>query len=423
MVATPDVGTPVDAGAGAARSARRPAPPGAALRHVAVLIETSGSYGRGILQGIAKYNRAHGGWSTFFRPEGPKTPPPAWLRGWKGDGILARIDPRELTALSRRSRVPIVNLRGSGDALPFPHVTTDNAEVGQLAAVHLLERGLRHFALFGRPKGVNPTLDQRGEHFRAAVGRAGFECVEFPHAPAASRRQRKPASGAAVGWEEQQDRLAAWIRGLPKPVGIMACNDELGLQVLDACRRCAAAVPDEVAVIGVDNDVPLCDLAIPPLTSIDVNAEGIGYEAAALLDRLMSGDRPAGAKAIKVRPRGVVTRRSTDVIASEDADVAEAARFIREHACRGLQVSDVLTHLGMSRATLQQRMKQVIGRTIHQEIQRVKLNHVKQRLLDPTTTIKQVAREAGFASVQYLTRVFHATTGETPAKYRSRRVK
>lgn len=413
--------TPQLPAATTAAHADRPAPRAtsargmpAALKHVAVLIETSGSYGRGILQGIAKYNRAHGGWSTFFRPEGPKTPPPAWLKGWKGDGILARIDPKDLTELARRSKVPIVNLRGSGDALPFPHVTTNNAEVGELAAQHLLERGLRHFGFCGRPRGVNPTLDERGDHFRAAVARAGFECAEFPH---------PPKSRQAIGWEEQQDRLAAWLRALPRPAGVMACNDELGLQVLDACRRCGAGVPDEVAVIGVDNDVPLCDLTIPPLSSVDVNAEGIGYEAAALLDRLMSGEKNVGSKPIKLRPRGVVTRRSTDVIASEDADVAEAARFIREHACRGLQVSDVLTHMGMSRATLQQRMKQVIGRTIHQEIQRVKLNHVKQRLLDPTTTIKQVAREAGFASVQYLTRVFHATTGETPARYRSRRVK
>ena len=167
-----------------------------------------------------------------------------------------------------------------------------------------------------------------------------------------------------------------WIKSLPKPVGVMACNDERGLQVLDACRRAGVAVPDEVAVIGVDNDLPMCELAIPPLTSVDVNAEGIGYEAAALLERMMSGKKPP-AKPTMLPPRGVITRRSTDLIASEDEEVSRAVRYIREHACNRLQVSDVLTHMGMSRASLQQRMKQIVGRTIHQEIQRVRLNRAK----------------------------------------------
>ena len=149
----------------------------------------------------------------------------------------------------------------------------------------------------------------------------------------------------------------------------MACNDERGLQVLDACRRCGVAVPDDVAVIGVDNDLPMCELAIPPLTSVDVNAEGIGYEAAALLDKMMAGKK-APTKPVMLPPRGVVTCRSTDLVASEDEDVSRAVRYIREHACNRLQVSDVLTHMGMSCASLQQRMKQIVGRTIHQEIQR-----------------------------------------------------
>ena len=204
----------------------------------------------------------------------------------------------------------------------------------------------------------------------------------------------------------------------------MAGNDERGLQVLDACRRAGAVVPDDVAVIGVDNDESLCDLAIPPLTSIDVNAEGIGYEAAALLDRMMSGNKPArGLKPIRIAPRAVVTRRSTDVIASEDEEVNRAVRYIREQAPAGLQVSGVLAYMGMSRAALQQRMKQITGRTIHQEIQRVRLARVKELLVMSPMTIKQVARLSGFASVQYMTRVFRAGTGETPAKYRGMRSK
>src|SRR6185295_15496992 len=196
-------------------------------------------------------------------------------------------------------------------------------------------------------------------------------------------------------WEAAQERLAAWIASLAKPVGIMAADDAIGLAVLDACRRADIAVPDDVAVVGVGNDQTLCDLAIPPLSSIDANAAGVGYEAAALLDRLMDGGSVPN-RPIKLAPRGVITRRSTDTVAAEDEEVARAVSFIRERACGGLQVGDVLAHTGMSRASLQQRMKQLLGRTIHQEIQRARLNRAKHLLAMSGLTIKQVARESGF---------------------------
>ena len=382
------------------------------IRQVALLIETSGSYGRGLLQGIAKYNRDHGGWSTYFRPHGLAEAIPSWLSRFSGDGMLVRIETEQTLNIVRKSGVPVVNLRGTLNGLPFPYVCIDNHQVAQLAMQHLRERGLGHFAFCGRPRGANPTLDERADHFRAMVERDGATCHVYDAVHQSPR----------AGWEEEQERLADWIWSLPKPVGVMACNDERGLQVLDACRRCGVAVPDDVAVVGVDNDQAICDLSIPPLTSIDVNAEAIGYEAAALLDRMMSGEAPPTAP-VRLSPRGVVTRRSTDVVASEDEEVGRALRYIRENACKGLQVVDVLSHMAMSRASLQQRMKQVVGRTIHQEIQRVRLSRVKELLAMSDMTIKQVARESGFASVQYMTRVFRAVTGETPARYRIRRTR
>ncbi len=382
------------------------------MRHVALLIESSGSYGRGLLQGIARYNREHEAWSTYYRPHGPERPFPDWIAGWKGDGMLVRIENRQMADLVKRSGVPVVNLRGTVRGLSFPFIAVDNQEVAKIAATHLQERGLRSFGFCGRPPGINPSLDERREFFQQIITKADFPCDVFK---AVHPDQR-------AGWEEEQALLVEWIQSLPKPVGVMACNDERGLQVLDACRRCGVAVPDDVAVIGVDNDLPMCELAIPPLTSVDVNAEGIGYEAAALLDKMMAGKK-APTKPVMLPPRGVVTRRSTDLVASEDEDVSRAVRYIREHACNRLQVSDVLTHMGMSRASLQQRMKQIVGRTIHQEIQRVRLNRAKDLLAMSNLTIKQVARESGFASVQYMTRVFRGATQETPARYRHHRAK
>jgi LacI family transcriptional regulator len=382
------------------------------MRHVALLIETSGSYGRGLLRGVAKYNRERGGWSTYFHPHGLGDPPPPWLKHWRGDGILARIDTPEIAQLLLKSGVPVVNLRGTVAALPFPYVGPDHDQIAKLAAEHLMERGLKNFAFCGKPLGIHRGLDERGTTFAEVVHQAGGHCEVFP----------AQCPSGEENWEMEQERLAKWLHSLPKPVGVMACNDERGLQVLDACRRCGAAVPDEVAVIGADNDEHLCDLSIPPLTSVDVNAENIGYTAAALLDQMMQGAKPPEL-AQRLIPRGIFTRLSTDTVASDDDEVNRALRFIRENSCDGLRVVDVLAHMGMSRASLQQRLKRIIGRTIHEEIERVRLARVKQLLLSPEMTIKQVARATGFSSVQYMTRVFRAALGETPARYRSQRNK
>ncbi|MFT3787518.1 MAG: DNA-binding transcriptional regulator [Tepidisphaeraceae bacterium] len=385
----------------------------AAMKHVALLIETTGSYGRGLLTGIARYNRQHGRWSTYVRPHALTDPPPKWLSTWKGDGLLVRVDTKEMADLVKKTGAAIVNLRGVNPQLTLPLVSIDHVDVGRIAGEHLKNKGLKRFAFCGRPPGANPGFDKRCDGFRAAVEKEGGEKIHVFPAKHPSERG---------GWEEEHNLIAEWIKQLPKPVGILACNDERGLQVLDACRRAGVTVPDEVAVIGVDNDEPLCDLSIPPMTSVDVNSENIGFEAAALLDRMMSGQKAPSAP-ILLAPRGVVTRRSTDIVATEDDDVARALRYIRENACRGLQVVDVLAYLGMSRASLQQRMKQVMDRTIHQEIQRVRMDRAKELLVMSDMTIKQIARESGFASVQYMTRAFRSLTGETPAKYRNLRSK
>lgn len=379
------------------------------LKHVALFIESTGSYGRGLLQGIAKYNRERGGWSTYFRPHSLNDAPPNWLKNWRGDGLLVRIETPQMLEIVRKLNVPTVNLRNTLPDVDLPYVSVDNAKVAQLAYEHLADRGLREFAFCGRSIGGNPVLQQRQDHFCKLVETHGGRCHIY-----------NPATQGAEDWEDEQANLCEWISRLPRPIGIMACNDERGLQVLDAARRIGVRVPDDVAVIGVDNDEALCELSIPPLTSIDVNAEAIGYHAAGLLDQMMNG-ATAPTSELRLPPRAVVTRRSTDVIASEDEDVAWAVRYIRANACRGLRASDVFNHLGMGRTTLQERMKRYTGRTVHGEIQHVRLQKAQNLLATSDLTIKQVARESGFSSVQYLTRVFRAMTGETPAGYRNKR--
>ncbi len=377
------------------------------LRQVALLIETSRAYGRSLLRGVSRYNREQGRWSVYFRPHGLGDPPPPWLRRWKGDGILARIGDRRVADAVLDAGVAVVELRGVLSDLPVPFIGVDNQMVAQLAFDHLRDRGFRHFAFCSMPRGDYPIMDERCDNFRALVQSQGFFFSQFKH-PAGHRR---------LSWQQEQSQIARWIAKLPKPVGVAACNDDYGLQVLDACRRAEVLVPDEVAVIAVDNDDYLCGLAIPPLTSIDVIPERIGYEAAALLDRMMDGES-VSLDPILMPPRGVVTRQSTDVLATDDEAVARAVHYIRQHACDRIGVADVVRQVRLSRTALEPRVKAVVGRSIYQEIQRVQIEQVRELLAETELPIKQVAVRCGFSYVQYMTRAFREATGQTPAQYR-----
>jgi LacI family transcriptional regulator len=387
-------------------------------RQVLLLVETSRAYGRRLVQGVATYNREHGGWLIDFKPQGLGDLPPSWLRAWHGDGILVRIGNQHMANAVRRTGVPAVDLRGiiSGTGLPF--ISVDHHQVAKLAVEHLLERGFRHFGFCGLPRGVQPHMDALRDHFRACVVEAGYACNVFKarHGPLPGEAWERQQSRAGQ-WIDQQKRIAAWIETLPKPAGVMACHDDRALQVLDACRRTAIPVPESVAVIGVDNDEQVCELAIPPLTSIDENPTRIGYQAAALLDELMRG-KPAPQHPILIPPRAVVTRQSTDVLATDDRVVAQAMRFISQHASEGILVRDVVAHVPVSRVTLALRFKAVVGRTLLEEIHRVQIARTKDLLATTNLPIKQVARRAGFRYVEYMSRLFRRMVGDTPARYR-----
>ena len=289
--------------------------------HVALLVESTRAYGRGLLSGIATYLRKHGSWTIDWQERSLSEAPPCWLGSWDGDGIIARVTTRPLAQAIRALRLPTVDLYGWLPGVDWPCLRTDNTRVARLAADHFLERGFRHFAYCGFT-GVNYS-DERLQRFLNAVRAAGHAChvCESP-------RVRQTAGTAA---SEQQGvlyeaELAGWLRDLPKPVGVLACNDTRGQQVLNACRKTGLAVPDEVAVLGVDNNILVCNLSDPPLSSVDLNCERIGYEAAALLARLLAGRR-AKTRTLLTEPRGIVTRESTDVLAVQDPEIAEAMRL------------------------------------------------------------------------------------------------
>ncbi len=373
---------------------------------VALLIETSNAYARGLLEGVAAYLREHQPWSIYLSEQGRGDSIPAWLHGWKGDGILARVENADIAAAVTGRGLPTVDLSAARLLRDVPCVETDNQAISRLAAGHLLDRGFRHLGYCGLKEYVWSL--SRLDHFRKAAQDAGLDC----HVHMADKRADR-----AADWSTDQQNLARWVMGLPKPVGIMACFDIRGRQLLDACRSAGIRVPDDVAVVGVDDDALLCELADPPLTSIAPDTHRTGYLAAELLDRMMAG-RPAPPTVHLIPPLGVVTRKSSDALAIDDADVSSALRYIREHACDGISVEDVLRVLPISRRVLEAKFKTLLGRSPHQEILRCRLERVKRLLADTDLPLKTIAQKSGIPHTEYLSVTFKRETGKTPSEYR-----
>ena len=375
-------------------------------KHVALLIETSNAYARGLLEGVNGFVRAQEPWSIYLPEQERGATPPAWLARWKGDGIIARIETTEIAKAVTRTGLPTIDVSAARRVPDIPWVETNDQAIADFACQHLLERGFRVFGFCGVGD-YNWSL-WRQQHFVQSIENAGYQC----HTYSGQSPQTKNFS-----WNREQHALTKWLEALPKPIGILACYDIKAQQLLDACREVNIAVPEQVAVLGVDNDVLLCDLSTPTLSSIAPNAYRAGYEAATLLHRMMAGEQVAP-EAHLIDPLGVETRQSTDVSAIRDPVIADSVRFIREHACDGINVNDVVKKTPLSRRVFENRFRKAVGRTAHEEIVRVRINRVKQLLVETDLTLATIGSRTGFRHVEYLTVAFKRTTGVTPTQFR-----
>lgn len=376
-----------------------------AVRRVALIVESSFAAGRGMFSGIADYARRHGPWSLCTEPRGLYEPVPAWLASWRGDGIIARVCSRRLKEAVLKTGLPVVDMLGESPDPRLPVVHPDDQAIGQLAAQYLLERGFQQFGHCG----VRSNWSRRAQAaFVGAVAAAGHSCDVY-ELPVLARARRS--------WDADQDRLAAWLGQLPKPVAITATSDTVGQRVLDACSRIGAVVPDDVAILGCGNDDILCGFCSPPLSSLVPGYRRIGYEAARLLDRMMGGGVAPQAPTL-FPPAGIVTRQSTDVIAVEDPDTAAAVRFIRERACTGVRVSEVADHAQLSLSDLKRRFRRYLGRSVMDQILRERLSRAIRLLHDSDLSIAHIARATGFGTQQRMGAVFRTRLGTTPGLYR-----
>jgi LacI family transcriptional regulator len=251
-------------------------------------------------------------------------------------------------------------------------------------------------------------MDFRADLFRDLVLSRGFSCEVFTgRAPRIVARR----------WEQDQEQLARWVKRLSKPIAVMACNDDRGLQLLDACRRADVHVPDDVSVLGVDNDEFMCGLATPSLSSIDINLEGIGYRAAQLLDQLMRGKQPP-ARPVLLPAQEVICRQSTDSLAIDDRALSAAVRYLRQHACDRIRMRDVTQATGVERRTLERKMKRMFGRSPKDELLRIQIDEAKRLLLTTELSIKAVSDRTGFLTSRYFSNVFRKRVGMAPGQFR-----
>ncbi|WP_116953483.1 XylR family transcriptional regulator [Jiangella endophytica] len=371
-------------------------------RHVALLVETSNAYARGLLVGVKKYVEEHPHWSLYLAEHSRHETDFSWLEGWLGDGVLARIENEGTASFIRRLGLPTVDLSAARLVPELPGVETDDGTIARWAVGHFAERGLRNFAFCGDERFAWSVT--RGEWFAGHVRRRGATPHEF--------RMRPSGMRAA-----ERERLATWLTELPKPVGVLACYDIAGQEVLEACKIAGLAVPDAVAVVGVDNDELIGNLTTPPLSSIEPNTAATGYLAAHLLDLMMQGHSlEAGLRLIE--PTRIVARQSSDILAVDDPLVSEALRFIRARSDQNLAVSAVLRHVGLSRRALDLRFTATLGRTVHGEIIRVRMGHVAELLSSTDWTLQQIAERLNFSHSEYMSVVFKKYTGQSPGQYR-----
>lgn len=376
-------------------------------RHVALIIETSSSYGRDLLSGIARFMRMHDDWSVYLEQRDLWQQPPSWLESWRGDGIISRATTPKLLTSIRRTGVPLVEVTDRHGEADLPHVRSDDKAIGRIAAHHLLERGFKRFAFCGFS---NEAWSQRREEgfVQEIEQKAGVECAQY-NSPWHGRTARS--------WDDEQSALMAWLSELTPPFAVMTCNDVRGQHIIDACSKISLAVPEQVAILGVDNDELLCRLCSPPLSSVIPNAEMVGFRSAELLSELMDQRTPEKSLQL-VPPLGVATRQSTDVVAIDDRQIAVALHYIRSNACRGISVNEVVANCPVSRSTLERLVRKYLGRTPQEEIRHVQIKRAQELLLSTDLSAERISTLCGFEHPEYLHVVFKRLTGMTIGSFR-----
>ncbi|MEN8255838.1 MAG: DNA-binding transcriptional regulator [Verrucomicrobiota bacterium] len=387
-----------------------------AEKNVLVFVENSRGYGRGLLRGIAKYAKIHGSWNFLTRPQ-PYSQPRTFRDLVNFKDLLKDMDQPDLDGIITRELPPSLMRDAAGLNIPtivipymeeYPQgltnrIATDSKAIAEMVAQYFIEKGFKQFAYSGYDSMF--WSQKRKSAFGDYLEQSGFPLNVYDSATESGN------------WIAEKESLAAWLKELPKPIGILTCTDDRGLQLIEACRHANVKVPEEVSIVGVDNDHLVCDLSSIALSSVDLTTAQAGYEAAELLARQMDGE-PIHDATIKVHPKRIITRQSSDILAIDDAMVAKAMEYIRENSRTNIKVDDVVAATWSSRRVLELKFRKILGVTIAGEIRRQKIEKICELLTETVLPVKQIAEITGFETSKHIARYFAREKGMTLLKYR-----
>jgi len=376
---------------------------------VALLIEETGEIGRGLLRGIAQYSQTHSPW-TFYREvqffeRMTQKERFQRIKDWNPDGIIMREQGRIDAPLLELGIPVIYSAHRRGQASGIPNILGDNQSIGIMAADYLIGKGFRFFGFCGF-QNIWWSVD-RGRFFAERLSAKGFSATVF-----LSRTGHKFRTG-----KDESDLMEGWIKTLPKPCAVFACTDALCRQLSEACNCAKVKVPEEVALLGVDNDELICKFTSPPLSSILLNAEKAGYDAASVLHRMMQGEN-MGEVTIPMLAPHVVTRQSTDIVAIDDPIVATALNYIREHYRKGITVIEIAHEAGVSRRVLELHFRKSMDRSVYEEVLRLRMNHACVMLMETNLSVARISEVLNYDEIKYFSSGFKKIIGVSPLTYR-----
>lgn len=375
------------------------------IPRIVLLIETSRAYGRGLIRGIVKYAHIHGPWIFYNEPGGEEGSILPKLNPRDVDGIIARVSKKTAIKHFVDAGVPLISIGLKEKTPGLTNICPNNEVIGKMAANYFLDHGFSNFAYCG-------FIDMYGSRDRCEIfcdtlKAKGFEAHVY---------QRK-ISQIKKYWSREQKKMADWLSSLPRPIGLMAYNDDHGRRILQACELIGLNVPEEVTVLGVDNDELVCELTDPTLSSVNLNTQKAGFEAAALLQKMMLEGYSVQPE-ILVQPTHIVTRQSSDILAINDSDIVEAVRYIRRHANKPIQVDNVVDSISLSRRSLEQKFRAILGRSVYQEIRRARAEKVAWMLTETNMSITQISISLGYSSSDHISRFFRKEKGISLLAYR-----
>ena len=377
---------------------------------VALFLENSRQYGRGLTWGIARYSKLYGPW-TFYRDDpfyggNRERKDVSWIKKWGADGIIAR--DFEFFGQLLDLNLPLISASAFLDHENenLIEIITDNIKIGRLALDHFANRGFRNYAYCGFKD--MPWSVGREQCYERILRQEGHRLDSF-----------NSNSIRLSNWDKDYLYMIEWLKSLPKPIGILCCNDDRGCDVIEVSKEAGFRVPYEVAVLGVDNDSQVCELSNPALSSISLDVEGAGFQAASILDQLMAGKK-VSTKRIIAEPLEVVSRHSTDTMAIGDRTVVSAMQYIRQNDKLLIQVSDVINAVGCSRRGLDKKFKHLVGHTVFAEIRRARTENITRMLTETNLNISQIAFQLGYNDADHIARFFRQEKNMTPQAYRKK---